>query len=305
MGNFTPTRRENPCPICENTSGKCREHRDGEIYLCMSFADAGLGEIQNGHKCIKPANGGNWATFKLDNTKEWTEQQRLEWKCENQRRQQQKAKEDEARRRRSLSAVERDQQYRALLTELTLHPDDRADLVRRGFSHKQIELSGFKSVESYQKLQSEFSELLPGIGTGGKNLIVKHGGYLCPVRDIDGLIVACQIRLRALPTGESNRYRWLSTKEQTLHLYTTGFNPKAELPLAIHRPTGKPEGIALVEGTGAKPFLTSQRLNALVIGAAGGQFLSSESTLKIHLMSSQASWAELRNYNCTRRRGHW
>lgn len=280
MGNFTPTRRENPCPICENTSGKCREHRDGEIYLCMSFADAGLGEIQNGHKCIKPANGGNWATFKLDNTKEWTEQQRLEWKCENQRRQQQKAKEDEARRRRSLSAVERDQQYRALLTELTLHPDDRADLVRRGFSHKQIELSGFKSVESYQKLQSEFSELLPGIGTGGKNLIVKHGGYLCPVRNVDGLIAACQIRLRALPTGESNRYRWLSTKEQTLHLYTTGFNPKAELPLAIHRPTGKPEGIALVEGVGSKPFLTSQRLDTLVIGAAGGQFLASESILK-------------------------
>jgi hypothetical protein len=86
-----------------------------------------------------------------------------------------------------------------------------------------------------------------------------------------------------LPTGDSNRYRWLSTKKQTLHLYTTGFNPDGELPLAIHRPTGKPEGIALAEGTGAKPFLTSQRLNLLVVGAAGGQFSSSESIFKASL----------------------
>jgi hypothetical protein len=111
------------------------------------------------------------------------------------------AKEDEQRRQRSLSAQERDRQYRLLLTELTLHPDDRADLVRRGFSHQEIELSGFKSVGSYQQLQTEFSELLPGIGTGGKNLIVKHCGYLCPVRDADGLILACQIRLRGYLQG--------------------------------------------------------------------------------------------------------
>jgi hypothetical protein len=246
----------------------------------MTYADAKKGEIVGGFKCIGQIRNGLWAAFKPDNSSQWTEQQRVEWRCENQRRQQQKAKEDEQRRRRSLSAVERDEQYRALLAELTLHPDDRADLVRRGFSHEQIELSGFRSVERYQKLQNQFSDLLPGVASGGKRLIGRDEGYLCPVRDIDGLIVACQIRLRSLPTGESNRYRWLSGHEQTLHLYTTGFNPKAELPLAVHRPTEKPVGIALVEGTGAKPFLTSQRLNALVIGAAGGQFLSSEAILK-------------------------
>jgi hypothetical protein len=249
----------------------------------MTYADAKKGETVGGFKCIGQIKNGLWAAFKPDNASEWTEQQQLEWRCENQRRQQQKVKEDDQRRRRSLSAQERDRQYRALLAELTLHPDDRADLVRRGFTYQQIELSGFKSVESYQKLQSQFSELLPGIGTGGKNLIVKNEGYLCPVRNVDGLIVAWQIRLRALPTGESNRYRWLSRKEQTLHLYTTGFNPDAELPLAVHRPTGKPQGIVLVEGTGSKPLLTSQRQNLLVIGAAGGQFLSSKSILKASL----------------------
>jgi hypothetical protein len=273
MSKFTPTRRNNPCPICENSSGKCREHSDKELFLCMTYADARLGEIQNGHKCVKAAKGGNWASFKLDNTQEWSEERRQEWKLRNQQRRQQQAKEDEERRRRSLTATQRHEQYTKLLDELTLHPDDRADLVRRGFTHQQIELSGFKSVESYQKLQNQYSSLLPGIGATGKELIVKHGGYLCPIR-ADGLIVACQVRLRALPTGENNRYRWLSGNGQTLHLFPEG-SVGGELPLAVFRPEGKPQGIALVEGTGAKPFLVAQRLNLLTIGAAGGQWASS------------------------------
>ena len=278
MGRFTPTRRENPCPICENISGKCREHRDGEIYLCMSFSDAGLGEIQNGHKCIKPANGGNWATFKLDNTEEWTQEQRLEWQQSNQQRRQLQAKEDSERRRRSLPAVERDKQYREILAQLSLHSDDREDLLRRGFTDEQIELCCFRSVERYHELQNQFSDLLPGLTGDGKRLVVSSPGYLCPVRDIDGLIVACQIRLRTLPTSESNRYRWLSGKGQTLHLYGDGLD--GELPIGIFRPQGKPTGITLAEGTGAKPFLVSQRLNQIVIGAAGGQWASSEATFK-------------------------
>ena len=287
MSKITPTRRGNPCVICDDTSGKCREHRDGEIFLCMIYADTRLGEIQNGYKCIKASKGGNWSTFKLDNSQEWIEQQRLEWQAQNRQRRQQQAKEDEGRQRRSLSAVERDKQYRELLKSLTLHSDDRADLVRRGFTHEQIELSGFKSVERYQNLQSQFSELLPGVTGNGQRLIVSSAGYLCPVRNADGLIVACQIRLRTLPTSESNRYRWLSGNGQTLHLYPDGC-PDGELPLAVFRPKGKPRGICLAEGTGAKPFLVSQRLNQLVIAAAGGQWASSEATFKLSL--DQASW---------------
>jgi hypothetical protein len=254
----------------------------------MAHADARLGEIQNGYKCVKVANGNNWASFKLDNSQEWSEQQRQEWKLRNQQRQQQQAKEDEDRRRRSLSAVERDQQYRALLAQLTLHADDRADLVKRGFTHEQIETSGFKSVESYQKLQSQFSELLPGVAPGGKGLIVRNAGYLCPVRNADGLIVACQVRLRALPTGESNRYRWLSANGQTLHFYPEGCRVEGELPLAVFRPQGKPEGIALSEGTGVKSFLVSQRLNLLTIGAAGGQWTSSLELFRQSLEKAKA-----------------
>ena len=280
MPKFTPTRRGNSCVICQSFTGKCREHQDGEIFLCMSFADARLGEVQNGYKCIKPANGGNWATFKLDNTEEWSEELRQEWQQKNQQRQQQKTKDDEQRQQRSLSALDRDKAYRQLLGELVLHPDDKADLVRRGFSHAQIELSGFRSIERYQQLQGCYSDLLPGVNRNNR-LIIRDEGYLCPIRNAEGLIVACQVRLRTLPNTESSRYRWLSGHGQVLHLFPDGCKPDGELPLAVHLPEklGK-LAIGICEGTGAKPFLAAQKLGIPFVGAAGGQHAGSEVILK-------------------------
>ena len=273
--SLTPSNRNNPCPICEETTGKCRQgQEDLNYWQCMSYADSRKGEIVGGFKCIGHTRDQLWAQFKLDNSQEWSEQQREEWKRENQRRWQQKAKDSEERRRRSLSALQRHEQYTRLLRELSLHPDDRADLIRRGFTHEQIELAGFKSIGRYQQLQSEYSELLPGMANSSR-LVIREEGYLCPIRNADGLIVACQVRLRVLQRSEDNRYRWLSGQGQTLHFFPEGCKPEGELPLAVFRPQGKPEGIALAEGTGAKPFLVSQRLNLLTIGAAGGQWPSS------------------------------
>jgi hypothetical protein len=262
----------------------------------MNYADARFGDIQNGYKCIEEAKDRYWAIFKLDNSEEWTEEQRLEWQAQNRQRRQQQAKEDDEKRRRSLSRVERDKQYRELLTQLTLHPEDRADLVKRGFTQQQIELSGFKSVERYHQLQKEFSSLLPGITGDGKRLIVSSVGYLCPVRDIDGLIVACQIRLRSLPASENNRYRWLSGNGQTLHLYPDGGKPNGELPLAVHLPQKLNKfAIGICEGVGAKPFLASQRLGIPFVGAAGGQHTSSPGTLETSLNQlKQALWEVVR-----------
>lgn len=279
--SLIPSRKHNSCPICENTSGKCRQSReDADYWQCMTYADAKKGEVISGYKCLGHSKNGLWGQFRVDNSQEWSEQQRLEWKQRNQQRQQEIVKDEEQRRQKSLKAENRHAQYTSLLSELSLHSEDREDLIRRGFTSEQIELSGFKSVEAYQPLQRQYSELLPGIGTGGRSLIVGNAGYLIPVRNADGLIVACQIRLRSLPVGQNDRYRWLSSKKASAHVYTTGFNPKGEMPLAIHRPKSKPTGLALVEGTGAKPFLASQRLNLLVIGASGGLFTSSESILK-------------------------
>ena len=282
MSKFIPSKKSQPCEICGDTSGKCRTHRDGEILLCMSFSGSKFGEIQNGYKCIKQDKGKGWSTWKIDNTQEWTEQQRQEWKQRQEARRRQQAKEDEARASKALSEQEKHEQYSRLLAELTLHPDDRADLIRRGFTNEQIELSGFKSVENWQVLQDKYSSLLPGVSQNGRFLLTGTG-YLCPVRNAEGLIVALQARLRQIDSDWQGRYRWLTSRTkknpsgQSPHIYSKGFAP--ELPLSIHKPLGEPHGIALVEGTGAKPFLASQRLNKVVIGAAGGQHASSPNQL--------------------------
>ncbi|NEP12043.1 MAG: hypothetical protein F6K14_17905 [Symploca sp. SIO2C1] len=283
MSSFTPTSKHLPCDICGDTSGKCRVHKGGEILLCMPFSNARFGEIQNGYKCIKEDKGKGWSTWKIDNTQEWTEQQRREWKQRLEAKKRQQALENEALHKKALSEQEKHQQYSKLLAELTLHPSDRADLVRRGFTKEQIELSGFKSVENWQSLQGKYSNLLPGVSNNSRFLLTGTG-YLCPVRNAEGLIVALQVRLQQIDSNWSGRYRWLSsaTKKnptgQSPHIYHKGFDP--ELPLAIHKPAGRYHGIALAEGTGAKPFLAAQRLNLIVIGAAGGQHASSPNQLK-------------------------
>jgi hypothetical protein len=86
--------------------------------------------------------------------------------------------------------------------------------------------------------------------------------------------------LRTLPTTESNRYRWLSGDGQTLHLFPDGCKSDGELPLAIFQSGVSSEVVALVEGTGAKPFLVNQRLGLKTIGAAGGLFASSPNILR-------------------------
>jgi hypothetical protein len=74
----------NPCSICENTSGKCRQSsQDQDYWQCMNCADAKKGEIINGYKCIGTTKDNLWGQFKLDNSQEWSDQQRQEWQQKN------------------------------------------------------------------------------------------------------------------------------------------------------------------------------------------------------------------------------
>lgn len=277
VSKFRSSNKSNPCPICSDTTGKCRDN--GDIYLCMTLSDTRVGEVINEYKCIANKSNG-WATFKVDNSQEWSEEKRKEWEEKRQQRQREQAKEHEERRRRSLSAEERDKQYRALLAQLNLHPDDEADLLRRGFTKQEIEAHGFKSICKNQKLSSPLLSALPGVKADGWHLAVSGDGYLCPIVDANNLIIGLQVRLRQPIDG--NRYRWLSSSNAVLPLRN------GENPIGMYQsPSGKPEGIALVEGTGAKPRLAAKLLNYLVIGAAGGQFSQSPIQLSKYLQSAE------------------
>lgn len=277
MRKFSPTNKFNPCPVCEDISGKCR-YNSNDFYLCMTLSDAKFGEVINGFKCV--GNKGNgWASFKTDNTAEWSQERRQEWEQQRKARREQADRENADRKQRSLSAEERDREYRQILNSLTLHPDDLASLQRRGFTPEEIKNSRFKSVTGNQWLKFPANSRLPGVSYNGKHLICQEG-YLCPIRNPEGQIIGAQVRLRH--PQDDNRYKWLSSKNAVLRLFPDG-SKEGENPLGFFHQTKELNQIWIVEGTGAKPFLLNSRLGVTCIAAAGGQFCSSPQLFKEYL----------------------
>ncbi|MHC5826098.1 MAG: hypothetical protein ACYT04_62155, partial [Nostoc sp.] len=187
MSKLTTSSPSQPCKVCENISHNCR-HGD-DISLCMTFADTKVGETINGYKALKLSKCGMWVVFKLDNSQEWSDEQREKWRLERERRKQHQKLETDLRQKQSLSADERDKEYRKLFDELEVNEEDKKEWRRRGLTNSEIELAGYKSIDRYQKLREKYSNLLPGISSGG-NMIMTDAGWLCPVRDKHGRIVA-------------------------------------------------------------------------------------------------------------------
>lgn len=240
----------------------------------MTESGARRGEILRGYRCVKEDSKG-WASFIIDDgnaSQEERDRSRLEWEQQKKQR----AAEEALRQHETLPAEARGPLYQEILTQLSLAPIDRKNLTQRGFSSEEIARSGFTSVKQWQPLEREVSHLLPGVSIDGKSLITQSG-FFCPVRDVYGRLVGIQVRLRDAASG---RYRWLSSRTKKRPHGQSPHLPNGELPLAVFRPTEvRQKAIALVEGTGPKPFLASDRLGQVVVGAAGGLWTSSPSTL--------------------------
>lgn len=275
-GRLIPATKSSPCPICERISW-CK-HSDRGGVLCATNSDAKLFEIINGWKCVKVAGGKEWATFVLDNG---TQQEYKPYV--------KKLDVTPDRKNNSkLSNAERNEQYIKFFNELDLHPDDRADLIRRGFTDEEIALGGFKSIKAWQKLKGTYTDL-PGIKNGNE-LTINFDGYIFPSRDKDGFILGFQLRKRRLAPGDKVRYLWFSSGECSVHI---DINGTQELPLAVHKPNKTPIGIAFVEGTAIKPFYVAQRLGYLVLGAASGNNLGSRNQLKDIITKAKEEYGDL------------
>lgn len=232
----------------------------------------------SGFKFIGLTKDQLWGKFVIDDGRAAKEQNKLD---RSRQRSQSRTQSQTQSRPRALSADARDQAYRQLLDALTLHPKDRADLHRRGLTDAQIEAWGVKSVEQWQALTSPLPVILPGVSPDGFHLNCQPG-YLCPIYNMHGQLVGFQLRLRH--ANEGGRYRWFTSATKKTPNGATPHLSNGELPLAVHRPTQITRSeIGLVEGVGAKPFITAQRRGQITIGAAGGQFASSPETLKITL----------------------
>lgn len=265
------------CPICGRDDGACRQHTEDKDFIqCHTHADARKGEVVNNYVCVKTARG-HTASFKPYNGK-WSQEYATRQLQENHLREQKLQAEDKRRQQQALSVDERHKLYSDIINQLKLESTTTKDLQRRGFTPQEIERCEFKSVKKWQKLNKKYDKRLPGISKSGSSLAVSGNGYLCPLRDFDGRITGLQIRLHNPQDG--CRYKWVSTPQNA----TLKVQPENENPLAVFHPPGeKPYGIAIVEGTGCKPYFVSQRLNYLTIGAAGGQWLSSQKLLEKYI----------------------
>lgn len=282
MSAISSFKRGNPCPICNSENGGCKQSDD--LILCMNErSDA------PGYRCIGQSKDGGWGKFlPADLLDAQDDERRREWQEQREQKRIQDQTDWEARQAVALNADERDQAYRQLLSGLTLHPSDRADLLRRGLSDLEIEQHGFKSVDQWQSANNAPLNL-PGVLPHG-SLNIPEAGYLCPIIDIRGRVVGCQVRTRD-PQAE-RKYYWLSSSGkkrsmgQSPHLKGTDENPLLFLGNFANAPR-----IALCEGTGAKPAIAHHRLGLPVIGAAGGNFASSSSQILEALqLAPNAEW---------------
>lgn len=278
MPDFRATGASNPCPICGDTQGGCREKVnpfDQPTHLCRNFADAAKFDKIPGCDgqvwfCSAPMVNSIWATFHPHRDQEISEEARAAHRAKIEAIR----IEDEKRRaealKNELSADERDLHYKKLLSELALSAKDRASLHDRGLSDIEIDALGFRSVNKWHKLRNRYPDNLPGYSFKFEQsqLDVRGAGILCPVLDFAGRIVGGQIRFNEVGPNDS-RYRWMSRDNSA---YLNGENPIACYDLATEGPQPR---IWLAEGTGIKPAIANLRLKAPVVGAAGGLFASS------------------------------
>ena len=259
------------CPICSGASKGCRESNTTGLIFCRDSGANPTGYLYRG----EDVHGfGLWQStadadaFTSQSTELKERQQREFLESQEQQRREQIA--------RQMPEVERNRWYQQLLDQLVLTDADREKLLARGFTREQIITDSYKSVTAWQKIGKRFPPNLPGILTNSV-LNVPGDGILCPIRNLDGLIISCQVRLH---DGTQGRHRWLTSatkrnpKGATSHL-------NGELPVGVFEPNDfLGNSIWVTEGTSIKPSLARYRLGVPVVGAASGRFDSSRETVK-------------------------
>lgn len=262
MGKFTPCKGSNECLSCGSNDGRCKSF-DPWLF-CMS-------DVINppqGYRFVGRSSNGSWNKYAPGDDHP-DPQTRETWRLQAETIKREHERQEAIKRSRALSVQQRHELFSKLLAELRLHPEDRADLHRRGLTDSQIQEWGVVSVVPWQKLKSTYPKNLAGIGRDGQSLQTSGDGYAWPIHNADGLIVGIQYRLRNPSDG--GRFRWFAG-EGRHHL------PNGETPLSIFGESS--DRVYLVEGTGVKPLIASHRLGGLIVGASGGQFASSPEQLK-------------------------
>jgi len=287
-----PTTKHNPCPICGNTSGKCRTKDNDEQAVLCAGTTARKGDREGQYVCTNDKGKGHTShTFVLsnENYSEWDEQRKVEYQLEKQRRTLLAEQERQARIASEVSIEVRDRVNRQIVEQLHLNQTDRQHLLDRGFTLQQIEQCMYRSVSQWQRVELDGCPVsFPGLVTPGfgdtniRKMVVSSAGILCPVIE-DGKIVAFKVRLTNAVDGQ--RYKAVSSSTASYHV-------NGEQPLAVLHPAGfcgddwlinlfvllnralyfppYSRGIWVTEGNEIKPVLLNQKQDVAVLG--GGRY---------------------------------
>jgi len=243
---FLASSKKNPCPICNSISG-CKTTDKG--VLCRKEEGEVEGYLNRGK-----TSDGLWTRF-LTATDEAPAPRKF-------------AEPVVTAEPPTLAPVDRDFWYKKILNNLSLNEGHRDTLLSKGLTLEAIESTMFRSVTPYQALPFDLPELLPGRANQPNKLMNRDSGFLCPLRNVEGLITGLQIRFD-VATGDG-RYAWLSSEGRSKNL-------EGGSPLSIFL---NGDNWGLVEGTGVKPLKLSQDRGLSVIGAASGHFANSLTELK-------------------------
>jgi len=260
---LTTTRKGLSCPICDDTTGKCRTNNN--LHLCMNSPD---GLIQtSGYKYIHASKDGLWGIYAIDNEQTYSNEARQVYRAQKVERQLlAKTKHEQ-----SLSLVERDQEYRQLIKQLPLTDQALSDLVRRGLTEEQIVQGLFASVGQWHPLRHTITTQLAGVIGKGNKLNIMADGYLVPIPNSEGLIIGAQYRV--LEPTDGNKYPWLTSKTTNNPDGVTPHLPNGELPMGVYKPKNltKQGIIGLKEGY-LKPSISTEKVGHISFGMASGNF---------------------------------
>jgi hypothetical protein len=231
------TKKSNPCPICGDTSGRCRTQDHGPLVLC---GNRGKGDAPIGYRYVKQSTG-IWNVFAPDSqSDDW--QGRLDERVERDRI---KA-EREAIERSALPSLE---SRHALLSAKphTLTPNQNSDLLKRGLT------------------QSEIDDCL------SRGLLwQERGGYgIGAIDPVTGFIVGGQMAR----DDRNPKYQWLLPGRT--HLPETGQNPLA-VWVSPNFDRTKPYSLHLCDAF-LKPLICGIKAwridpQQIWVGRGGGQF---------------------------------
>ncbi|MGK7899132.1 MAG: plasmid replication protein, CyRepA1 family, partial [Xenococcus sp. (in: cyanobacteria)] len=266
MSKWNRLGKHRACPVCGGERKDCRslDLANGITqYHCRTDNPNPDFELK------KPDQLGFGIYFEKAELDAQSQQQKEDWI--RQRQAEKKAREErEAKEYAEGLPVElRDREFRKLLSQLSLNPNHRADLERRGLTPEQIEKGMFRSVSKDGTfLNTPISQYLPGAWDWGKSFKSPVDGYLCPILNDNGLIIGGQVRV------DGGGYVWLKTKKSS-HLQN------GELPITAHITEGDKD-LRLVEGI-LKPQVAHCRRGQTYIGAAGGNFANSPQQIKQYI----------------------